>query len=67
MRKGYTTIELMTVIGMPVVFIGLAYGWIVNLLALINMEPFIWSAKSIIGIGGVFFPPVGIIMGWFVW
>ena len=49
------------------ILVASAYGWILNLLALINMEPFIWSAKSVIGIGGVFFPPVGIIMGWFVW
>ena len=45
----------------------LGYGWLLNLLALINMEPFIWTAKSVIGIGGVFFPPIGIIMGYFVW
>jgi len=49
------------------IVVAAGYGWIVNLLALINMEPFIWSAKSVIGIGGVFFPPVGVIMGWFVW
>ena len=45
----------------------LGYGWVLNLLALINMEPFIWTAKSVIGIGGVFFPPIGIIMGYFIW
>lgn len=45
----------------------LGYGWLLNLLALINMEPFIWTAKSVIGIGGVFFPPIGIIMGYFIW
>ena len=45
----------------------LGYGWVLNLLALINMEPFIWTAKSVIGIGGVFIPPIGTIMGYFVW
>ena len=45
----------------------LGYGWLLNLLALINMEPFIWTAKSVIGIGGVFIAPIGIIMGYFVW
>ena len=43
------------------------YGWVINLLALINMEPFVFTAKSIIGIGGIFVPPVGVIMGLFVW
>lgn len=47
--------------------ITLGYGWVLNLLALTNMEPFIWTAQSVIGIGGVFVPPVGIIMGYFVW
>ena len=55
------------VVGMIALLVLSAWGWILNLLALINMEPFIWSAKSIIGIGGVFVPPIGIIMGWFVW
>ena len=45
----------------------LGYGWLLNLLALINMEPFIWTAKSVIGIGGVFIAPIGIIMGYFIW
>lgn len=54
---------LLTLIGLAI----LGYGWVLNLLALINMEPFIWTAKSVIGIGGVFFPPIGIIMGYFVW
>ncbi len=54
---------LLTLIGLAI----LGYGWVLNLLALINMEPFIWTAKSVIGIGGVFFPPIGIIMGYFIW
>ena len=47
--------------------VGLGYGYILNILALVNMEIFTLSVKTIIGIGGVFFPPVGIIMGYFVW
>ena len=54
---------LLTLIGLAI----LGYGWVLNLLALINMEPFIWTAKSVIGIGGVFIAPIGIIMGYFVW
>ena len=47
--------------------IGGIYGWIANLIALVNIEPWIWSAKSIIGIIGVPVPPIGVIMGLFVW
>ena len=57
---------LLTLIGLAILAI-LGYGWLLNLLALINMEPFIWTAKSVIGIGGVFIAPIGIIMGYFVW
>jgi len=55
---------LITLIGL---FITIAYGYICNILALVGMEPFIWTAKTAIGIGGVFVPPVGAIMGLFVW
>ena len=45
----------------------LAYGYVMNLVGLINLEPFIWTAKTVIGVGGVFVPPIGVIMGLFVW
>ena len=43
------------------------YGYIMNIINLVGLEPFIFNAKSIIGIGGVFVPPIGVIMGLFVW
>lgn len=43
------------------------YGWIMNLIALINLEPFIFSGKVIVSIIGVFVPPIGVIMGLFIW
>lgn len=45
----------------------LVYGWILNLLAVTGLEPFVWTAKTVIAVGGIFVPPVGIIMGYFVW
>lgn len=57
-------IGALVVVGM---LISIAVGWVLNLLALINMEVWVWSAKTIIGIGGVFIVPVGSIMGLFVW
>jgi hypothetical protein len=47
--------------------VALAYGWALNLLAVVGLEPFVWTAKTVIAIGGIFVPPVGIIMGYFVW
>ncbi len=61
MKSLIALIAMMSIAGLTV------YGWIINLMALINMEPFIFTAKSIIGFGGIFFPPVGVIMGLFVW
>lgn len=43
------------------------YGWIINLIALINLEPFIFSGKVIVSIIGIFVPPIGVIMSLFVW
>ena len=47
--------------------LALGYGWVLNLLAVTGMEPFVWTAKTVIAIGGIFVPPVGVIMGYFVW
>lgn len=44
-----------------------AVGYIQNVIHLFELSPFVFDAKSIIGIGGVFVPPIGIIMGLFVW
>jgi hypothetical protein len=43
------------------------YGYIQNIIHLAELSPFIVDAKSVIGIGGVFVPPVGVIMGLFIW
>lgn len=43
------------------------YGWVMNLIALIDLEPFIFSGKVIVSIIGVFVPPIGVIMGLFIW
>ena len=54
-------------IGYGILLCALGYGWLLNLLAVVNLEPFVWTAKTVIAIGGIFVPPVGIIMGYFVW
>jgi len=53
--------SLITLIGFGI------YGWVLNIIALINMEPFMFTGKSIVGIIGVFMAPIGSIMGLFVW
>tara|TARA_R110000850_G_scaffold23190_8_gene68255 strand:- start:198 stop:383 length:186 start_codon:yes stop_codon:yes gene_type:complete len=43
------------------------YGYINNILELLNLIPFEFTGKSILGIVGLFIPPLGVIMGVFVW
>lgn len=52
---------------MVVLIIVGAYGWIMNLIGLIGLEPFVFSGKVIVSIIGILVPPVGSIMGLFVW
>lgn len=56
----------MPIIMLFIVFAGI-YGWIMNIIEIFGLEPFVWSGKVIVGIIGVFIPPVGAIMGLFVW
>lgn len=63
-----TAIAGLLVIGFYFTLVGtIVYGWFLNLQALLNIEPWIWSAKSIIGIIGIPVPPLGAIMGYFIW
>lgn len=59
--------EILKLCMLIMLVLGLIYGWIANLINLISMEPFVFTAKTIIGIGGVFMPPIGAIMGIFIW
>ena len=43
------------------------YGYINNILELLNVIPFEFTGKSILGIVGVFVPPLGVVMGLFIW
>ena len=47
-------------------FVVLGYGWVLNLMFLIDLETFVFSEKVIVSIIGVFVPPVGAIMGLFI-
>ncbi len=42
-------------------------GWCLNIKAIFNLEPFIWSGKVVIAAAGILYPPIGAIMGYFVW
>ena len=66
MNKGLFTPTLGVILIVSLFCIS-GYGYIQNIIHLISLTPFVFEAKSIIGIGGVFIPPVGIIMGLFVW
>ena len=53
--------------GYLIIIISAIVGWIMNIIELLNLEPFIISGKTVIGIIGIFIPPIGSIMGLFVW
>jgi hypothetical protein len=60
-------INLSTLLVYLIIVILMVTGWVINLAVLLNTEPFILPAKTIIAMVGVFVFPVGSIMGWFVW
>ena len=43
------------------------YGWIMNIIELIGFESLLFSGKVLVGVVGIFVPPIGAIMGLFVW
>ena len=47
--------------------ISIGVGWIINIINIIGIEEFSFTGKLIVGIIGVFVPPIGGIMGLFVW
>jgi len=59
--------KIITLVMLLGFFGSMVYGWVMNIIHLVNMEVWIWSAKTIIGIGGVFIAPIGSIMGLFIW
>ena len=42
-------------------------GWVMNIVAIVNLEELTITGKVVIGIIGVFVPPLGAIMGLFIW
>ena len=43
------------------------YGYINNILELLNVIPFELTGKTTLGIVGIFVPPLGVIVGLFIW
>jgi len=43
------------------------YGWIMNIIELVGFESLVFSGKIIVAVIGIFVPPIGAIMGLFVW
>ncbi len=44
--------------------IGMFIGWVLNIVALLNIEMFIWSGIQILRIIGIFIFPLGGVLGW---
>lgn len=64
MRKNYSWMPVLLAISFVVI---MGYGWVANIIGLIDLEPFVFSGKVIVSIIGIFVPPIGAIMGLFVW
>ena len=47
--------------------LGLIVGWIMNIVALTSVEPWAWTTNTLLGVIGIFVPPLGSIMGLFIW
>ena len=41
------------------------YGWILNILAIMDIETFVFNGVTILRIVGIFIPPIGAFMGYF--
>jgi len=50
-----------------VVIVGGTYGWVLNIIAILNIEEFVLSGKIVLAVIGIFVAPLGSIMGLFVW
>lgn len=57
-------VPMILVVGL---FVVAGYGYIINIITLLGFENFEFTVKTIVGIGGIFVPPIGVIMGLFVW
>jgi len=44
--------------------IGLGYGYIINIVWMVQQQTWLWNGESILSIVGVIIPPLGIIMGY---
>lgn len=44
--------------------IGLGYGWVINIIWMVEQQVWIWSGESILSIIGVFIVPLGALMGY---
>jgi len=50
-----------------VIIIGIGYGYINNIIQKVHSELEPLTTQVVIGIGGIFVPPIGVLMGLFVW
>lgn len=44
--------------------IALLYGYIVNIIWLLQQTPFVANIEAVLSIIGIFIAPLGVIMGW---
>jgi len=44
--------------------IGLGYGYIMNIVWMVQQQTWLWNGESILSTIGAFIPPLGVIMGY---
>ncbi len=58
--------EIIMALTWLVVALGLMWGWILNIMWIVNQTPLEMSGETIVSIIGIFVAPLGSIMGLFV-
>ena len=46
------------------IVVGMGYGWVINIIWIVDQQIWIWSGESIISIIGIFIVPLGTLVGY---
>lgn len=66
-RKNTKDLKMATIIGVLLwlaIVVGMGYGWVLNIIWIVDQQVWIWSGESILSIAGVLVVPLGALMGY---